>query len=181
MTQNIIENHKKLIKILEGVKQKNHNQRTWALTEDEKNPACTTTACALGWAVLSNEFEGLQSATSGRSWAPVIEGKINGWDVAGRIYFGDDTYRQVFILNQGSLAKTIELLQARVKYLEENPQQLVTAEKESSTWMRRHKETTDPHTDAENARRYKITNPFEQNNKPLKNVTFARIKALLKR
>jgi hypothetical protein len=102
----------------------NHDNYNWVIGLKEN--LCGTSACALGWAALSNRFPGLQlgmsspltkektavkSANSSGyrlkimdNWERVphsvlVNGKVSSWEIAGTSFFGEQVYGKVFCVS----------------------------------------------------------------------------------
>lgn len=90
------QNRMKLADIIEfRLTDKQFDMGTYA---EETN--CGTVGCALGWAALSGEIEGLGWAGSRHNIFPVVEGKEVYWWQAGQQFFGTRTFDRVFINNR---------------------------------------------------------------------------------
>lgn len=125
--QKLIVNHEKLIAIMENLPKNKHDQGTWGegiLKNEEDNPACGTRACALGWAALSGEIEGLTAKPdfdpidSGYfSLEPYHRGRKMRWHEVGVKHFGDITTAFVFMEGDRKKAGVIRALKERLKAL----------------------------------------------------------------
>ena len=137
----VIENHEKLIALMGEVDETDHDQNHWAVTH--QGASCGTSACALGWAALSQRFKGLQYARVGGHWVPTLNGEVtfpmfNGdelthvskaqlrsglgmehaaseWGAVGVAYFGESTTREVFYNTSRSKQRVIEKLKDRLE------------------------------------------------------------------
>ena len=130
--QFVLENHRKLIDIMKEVPNNQHDQGTWGeydpdvLTEKQVNqaPHCGTTCCALGWAGVSGEFDGLGVFATDGHIEPTINNSdqyVIDWDEVGVGYFGGVTFRSVFMDTGSRREKVIEKLEARVQQIESAP------------------------------------------------------------
>ncbi len=100
----------KLADFLKTVPDEKHNQATW-VTNTLYQPTgtawyCGTTACAMGWAAVSKEFEGLRYD---RNHGVTINGRESDWATASLDYFGRDVFYDVF-LKAGTKEEVIEKL-----------------------------------------------------------------------
>lgn len=118
----LLDNHKKLLKIMKDVTDAQHRQGVWAV--DEPANVCGTAACALGWAVLSGDFDGLRYCYYDGEYYPVVNGGYvthnavypldNGvpdYTRVGEAYFGLHTTRYVF--HNARLSKETVVLRLR--------------------------------------------------------------------
>lgn len=126
----LLENHKKLIKVLEDLPDAAHEQDIWL--EVPKDNPCGTTGCALGWAVASGEFTGLgyynyETHDGAYKTLPAInEGYIGDapcddsgdcWETVGEAYFGISTTCDIFVRPTFSRTELITALTKRVREL----------------------------------------------------------------
>lgn len=131
----LINNHRKLIRIMKSLTPEQHHQEIWA--EDNHRSPCGTSACALGWAALSEQLPGLEwykfrTDNRGMMYLPQINGGYLGdaatadvntdthqmvWEIAGLAYFGDGTFNTVFANPTHSKNRVILRLQRRVDIL----------------------------------------------------------------
>lgn len=128
----VIENHKKLLRLLHSVTAQQHEQGVWARNAPE-NP-CGTAACALGWAVISGEFDGLRYCMTpdSRHYIPVVNNRyvtigneapttpfFDGGDFmrVGYWYFGGNTTNDVFGDLDLSLSSVIKQIEQRLQDL----------------------------------------------------------------
>lgn len=98
----------KLADVLEAIPEDRFDMAEWG-----RESECGTTACALGWAVLSNAFPGLSAIRlrcygGGICLAPAIDAVETSWGNAGRRYFGYDVWENVFL---GGAAKREEVIE----------------------------------------------------------------------
>ena len=124
-------NLRKLASVLRSVPTSHHDQGGWVGSEPKNE--CGTTGCALGWAAMSGQFEGLDWAIPlvqkdfgpPLSWAttseeaklallrghnavPVLNGERTGWDGMGIRLFGSLAYHEVFMNLNASKSATIK-------------------------------------------------------------------------
>jgi len=60
----------KLAALLDTVPPERFDLNYWQRTLKLADPTCNTTACAIGWACLSNEFPGLAMSRANDGWVP---------------------------------------------------------------------------------------------------------------
>ncbi len=118
-------NAAKLADYLETVPDENHDQETWTTgpVEGLKQHACGTSACALGWAVVSGEFEELSYRPAGHNEtnipdfiSPKVVGMDASWWMAGHKVFGDIILSEVFEDLHASKQETIDRLRECARY-----------------------------------------------------------------
>lgn len=129
----IIANHEKLIKIMERLPPEKHVQSTWGMIKKDSHDQpdiCGTTACALGWAAISKEIEGLDTelffSTSSEdvvgAYMPTINGRLSHWRQAGEHFFGPYTHGTIFISPRGSRDEVVKKLKQRLEALKNDGQ-----------------------------------------------------------
>lgn len=118
--ETIIENHKRLIKIMEALPIEHHDQAHWAYFEGEHpDLACGTSACALGWAALSGEIPRLSAyPNESNKFMPLVDGRMIMWETAGALLFGVRTLNEVFLNLSLTKDQVIEKLKFRLASLE---------------------------------------------------------------
>lgn len=121
----IVENHKRLIAIMEALPEEKHRQSIWSryLDNDPRPEACGTSACALGWAALSGEIPGLSYKPNKKfhEFAPVLDGHevgLCGWAFVGEQCFGHETQERVFDLGWLTKNQVIDKLKIRLREIE---------------------------------------------------------------
>lgn len=80
----LIANHRKLIGIMKSLEESQHRQSSWIVKQDNDS-WCGSSACALGWAVMSGEFKGLgyidgaeyPALEMGDDFLPVAQGFVS--------------------------------------------------------------------------------------------------------
>lgn len=107
----------RLAEFLATVPDELHDQRNFvdftdgygydALCKHDVEHACGTSACAMGWAAVSKQFDGLRYDYEING--PSINGHYIGWDEAADKYFGPYSMHGVF-LSMGDKADTIDRL-----------------------------------------------------------------------
>lgn len=127
----VIWNHKKLVAVLEGTASNAHNQAKWARKSSNH---CGTAACAMGWAVLSGEFENMEANTD----LGIIEfirfrGEPMFITEAAEKEFGLVTLNDVFYNTKSSKCETITALKKRISKLEDE----LRAHEENGTPLRK--------------------------------------------
>lgn len=125
------DNCEKLADLMEAMPKRRHEQSTFGLCVVDKGKeanVCGTTACALGWAVLTHLIPGLQykmhqfSTYQLRngvavdvveySYVPLLNGVETSWGLAGEYCFGEAAWHRVFSRGRGSRATVIRRLRA---------------------------------------------------------------------
>lgn len=127
----IVENHKRLIAIMEALPEEKHRQSIWGryLDNDPRPEACGTSACALGWAALSGEIPGLSCKPNEKfhecmkfhEFKPVLDGHeadLSGWRFVGERCFGPVTQERVFDIAWLTKDQVIDKLKIRLREIE---------------------------------------------------------------
>lgn len=99
----------KLAELMRNLPRERHEQRHWGMTDEVEidrssntvRYGCGTAGCALGWATLSGQFEGLSErpslfGTGPTATIPLSNGQETSWRDVGRTYFGHDAWLYIF-------------------------------------------------------------------------------------
>ncbi len=111
----VASNCEKLADFLEGIPESNHCQRAWFA--DTHLGDCRTVGCALGWAVMSGIFPGLQYAQPDPlTIVPIVNAKARSFDFdIGEDFFGLAVYERVFLRTRLDKEETVHALRKLAK------------------------------------------------------------------
>lgn len=119
----------KLAELLRNLPKRAHNQSSW--TNVNSDHICGTSACAMGWAVLSEQFEGLSYAKleldhetkqhlgiedTFASRTVFLNGRATDYENAAAALFGRGTLNSVFMNLEASRDKTVAGLETMAQY-----------------------------------------------------------------
>lgn len=88
------DNCDKLADLITELRPRQLKMRTWW-----KKPECGTVGCALGWAVISGRFPGLQYRFEPELYGiePVVNGMSVDFEDAAEDYFGYEAFSEIFV------------------------------------------------------------------------------------